>query len=393
MKDLYDAAVVGASVSGASLANHLGKEGLRVALIDRDHFPRRKACGEGVSDIALEALRRMGLTDELTPEAGKPFYSYRIDLGGKSFAFSARKGRQLRGVGIQRYVLDSALSAHAERLPTVDTYFGAAVSGIESGESSRLIHLTNGEKIRARQVVLADGANSQNAARLGVPKTATGKPLWGISFILEGSYSESAGEVVVLLRDGFEVNCTPVSETRLNVAFLAGKRQVKRLQDPVLRAQLLLEASEKSHFKGISLGAPLQVGPVGCTRRPYTHEDIMLLGDATESLDPIAGMGMTHGILMAELAGRALVAQLRDGVPREDAFRAYTRQAEKMTRPYRGLTQLTASLFRSPFRRFLIPPLSFAHLPDFIRGALKYHPLGERSFPALPLILLHLMGG
>ena len=118
----------------------------------------------------------------------------------------------------------------------------------------------------------------------------------------------------------------------------------------------------------------------------------MLLGDVTESLDPIAGMGMTHGILMAELAGRALLAQLRDGVPREDTFREYARQAEKMTRPYRGITHLTASLFRSPLRRLLIPPLSFAHLPDLIRGALRYHPLGEKSIPALPLILLHLLG-
>lgn len=392
MNDLYDAAIVGASVSGASLASLLGKEGLRVALIDREHFPRRKACGEGISDIALEALRRMGLEADLASTAGKPFYSYRIDLGTRSFAFSSRKGRPLRGVGMQRYLLDSALATHASRLPTVRSFFGSPVTQIESRIGHGMIHLANGERLRARQVILADGANSQSAARLGIPKTSTGRPLWGMSFILEGSFSQSAGEVVVLLRDGFEVNCTPVSETRLNVAFLAEKGQVKRLQDSKLQEQLLLEAAEKSYFKGIPMGEPLQVGPVGCTRRPYTYGDVMLLGDVTESLDPIAGMGMTHGILMAELAGQALIAQLRDGVPREETFREYTRAAEKMTRPYRGITHLTASLFRSPLRRLLIPPLSFAHLPDFVRGALKYHPLGEKVSPAFPLILLHLIG-
>ena len=211
MKDLYDAAIVGASVSGASLANLLGKEGLKVALIDREHFPRRKACGEGISDIALEALRRMGLEADLASTSGKPFYSYRIDLGARSFAFSSRRGRPLRGVGIQRYLLDAALAAHASRLPTVRSFFGSAVFQIESEIDHGLIHLANGEQIRARQIILADGANSRNAARLGIPKTAKGKPLWGMSFILEGSFSQSAGEVVVLLRDGFEVNCTPVS--------------------------------------------------------------------------------------------------------------------------------------------------------------------------------------
>ncbi len=61
MVESYDVAVIGASISGATAAGFLGREGIRVALIDRDEFPRRKACGEGVSDIALEALGRLGL--------------------------------------------------------------------------------------------------------------------------------------------------------------------------------------------------------------------------------------------------------------------------------------------------------------------------------------------
>ena len=164
------------------------------------------------------------------------------------------------------------------------------------------------------------------------------------------------------------------------------------LQDRAWREELIREAMEKAYFRGQPMGEPLQVGPVGSTRRGYFHEDILLLGDVAESLDPIAGMGMTHGILMAEYAARALVAQLRDGVTSEVALREYGRQAEKMTRPYRGFTQLTSSLLRSPLRNLLVPPMSFASLPDVIRGSLTCRALGDSPVPVLPILLLNLFG-
>lgn len=98
MGEAYDVAVIGASISGATAAGFLGREGIRVALIEREEFPRRKACGEGVSDIALEALSRLGLGEALANLEGTPFYSYRIDLKGRHFAFSSTRRRKLKGV-------------------------------------------------------------------------------------------------------------------------------------------------------------------------------------------------------------------------------------------------------------------------------------------------------
>ena len=69
----YDVAVIGASISGATAAGFFGREGIRVALIERDEFPRRKACGEGVSDIALAALSRLGLGEALRSWKARPF--------------------------------------------------------------------------------------------------------------------------------------------------------------------------------------------------------------------------------------------------------------------------------------------------------------------------------
>jgi flavin-dependent dehydrogenase len=44
----FDVAILGASISGATLAARLGMDGVSVALVDKYDFPRRKACGEGL---------------------------------------------------------------------------------------------------------------------------------------------------------------------------------------------------------------------------------------------------------------------------------------------------------------------------------------------------------
>lgn len=391
----YDVAIVGASVSGASLAIRLGQQGLTTALIDKESFPRRKACGEGVSDIALDSLYQLGLESKIHELGGKPFFSFRLGLGKGSFEFASDGHQTPKGIGIPRLRLDKMLTDHASSLNSVDPFFGNSVSGIATEKSNYLVSLADGRQIRARYLVLADGTNSVNARKLGIPKTTKKKlPLWGMSFVLEGNFERETGEVLILLKDGFEVYCTPVSDTTLNVALLAQKNKVAYLQNETVCQKLLQEAAEKSSFSCKVIGKPLTAGPVGVTKRPYNHHSILLLGDSTESLDPIAGMGVTHGVMMSEHAATALVDILRHGVSEGVALANYTKNCREMSRLYRGFTQLTASLLRSRLRGFLIPLLSCTRLPFLINNALRCHATSaSASMACLPFTkLLQLIG-
>lgn len=53
---MYDAIIVGAGPAGSHMAWLLAREGLRVAIIDREAFPRDKVCGGGLSRKALNLL-------------------------------------------------------------------------------------------------------------------------------------------------------------------------------------------------------------------------------------------------------------------------------------------------------------------------------------------------
>ncbi len=387
---LFDVAIIGASISGASLGACLGAEAVEVALIDKDRFPRRKACGEGLSNIGVEALQRMGLHAEDAIDSGVPYYHYRVDVGDKGFPFGSGRTRTLKGVGVERFNLDTQLVDQACSLPSVTPFFESKISGFNTSSEGYTVQFADGQKIESKFLVLADGANSFSSSSLGIPKIRKDPPLWGISFVLDGTFLQVPGEVVVLLKDGFEINCTPVSETKLNVTFLTSREKVKSLQDEGLQKRLLAEAAAKCQFLGAPVEVSLNVGPVNATRRPYYRDSVLLLGDTAETLDPIAGMGMTHGILMAEIAADSLLSVLRRGADINSSFAQYASRSEAMSRPFRGFTRLTASLFRSPARRLLIPALASTFFPGLIRSALdeSWKPVDEPFSPGRKFLSL-----
>ena len=94
--------------------------------------------------------------------------------------------------------------------------------------------------------------------------------------VMNRSVADTTGEVLVLLKDGFEVNCTPVSETRLNISFLVEKAMVPVLQDPAVRERLLDEAKAKSFFQGHPIGKPPGLDGLRIDQRPVhgrSHQD------------------------------------------------------------------------------------------------------------------------
>ncbi len=62
---MYDVAIIGASLSGCFLALKLAEKGVSVALIDKEKFPRRKPCGEGLSARGVALLNEINLRERI----------------------------------------------------------------------------------------------------------------------------------------------------------------------------------------------------------------------------------------------------------------------------------------------------------------------------------------
>src|SRR5438445_10440239 len=62
-QELWDVLVIGAGPAGSIAALHLARRGHRVLLLDKEHFPRDKTCGDGLLPEAQAVLQRAGLLD------------------------------------------------------------------------------------------------------------------------------------------------------------------------------------------------------------------------------------------------------------------------------------------------------------------------------------------
>src|SRR5438094_3878585 len=63
---MRDALIIGGGPAGSLAALLLARAGWAITLVEQHRFPRDKVCGECVSALGLDVLRRAGLLDLLT---------------------------------------------------------------------------------------------------------------------------------------------------------------------------------------------------------------------------------------------------------------------------------------------------------------------------------------
>jgi len=168
---------------------------------------------------------------------------------------------------------------------------------------------------------------------------------------------------------------------------------ISKLSKPKNSIPEINKALEKIQFKGIPIGKPEHIGPIACTRRPIVYGDILLVGDACESLDPISGMGMTHALITSELVARSLVSILCKQQQPHAVFKKLIRQRELAVRPYRGFSRLTGLLLRGTRNHGkLLALLARTSFPSKVRDVLCPEIL-ETQLPSTASSLLLAMAG
>ncbi|MHA1247303.1 MAG: geranylgeranyl reductase family protein [Candidatus Thorarchaeota archaeon] len=156
---MYDLIVVGGGPSGAICARRAALKGLKVAVVDKATFPRRKLCGGAVSPRVREILdfdidsaveREIGVAVVYSP------HGQRI-VG----VLPGVRGLMVRRERFDHLLLQKAREAGAE------VFEGVRVVGVEQLRSGIRV-LGEGDSFKAAFVVGADGVNSIVARAVGL---------------------------------------------------------------------------------------------------------------------------------------------------------------------------------------------------------------------------------
>lgn len=343
---MADVLIAGGGIAGASLAIMLGRAGVTVALFEQGHFPREKACGEGIMPPGVAVLERLELAGAV---GGAPFEGVRYHAGDivAEGRFPWLDGRPATGRGQRRQHLDQVLFATAAATPGVTAYTDARVEAplVECG---RVIGLrARGEDHHAPLTVAADGAHSRIRRHLGLDSTRPMSQRVGLR-----AHFRLAPEIIqppwveVFLGPAAEMYVTPLPHHEVLVAALTSRTVLSSgaagAFAHLVRAQPLLGAKlagaeQITTFKGMS---PLTIGA-----RAGIVAGAALLGDAAGFVDPITGGGITQALLTAELLAEHLCRARPDAVA---WLMAYDRARTALLREYRWLNRMVLGLADHP---------------------------------------------
>lgn len=314
-RDRWDVAVVGAGPAGSTAALCLARDGWSVLLLDGQHFPREKVCGDGLIDDAQRCLQRLGLMDRVLAVA------HRADLArvySPSRIFVDVPGRFLT---LRRRRLDALLAASAVQAGA--TFARGRVSRIDQ-DDRRGVNLHLGREdvtVRARTAVLATGADVRLARGLGVIARRTPSAL-----ALRTYYRSPSGpRSLVISYDRSIIPgygwIFPMGEDVYNVGcgvFLNGPgshgQNVKGMFDRFVTsfppAREILESGERlGHLRGAPLRCELDgLSDLQCGR-------ILLAGETAGATFPFTGEGIGKSMQTGEMAARAIHQALHASDP------------------------------------------------------------------------------
>jgi flavin-dependent dehydrogenase len=285
-----DVFVVGGGPAGLAAAIAARSKGFRVIVADWSRPPIEKPCGEGLMPDSLTALRQLGVT--IGSEHSFPFRGIRFLTRATSVSATFPSGC---GLGMRRPALHQLLADRAAEAG-VCFLWGARVTGISSDGV-----VVNGELLRSRWIIGADGQNSQVRRWVDLDAFQSYKRRFG--FRRHYRVAPWSDCVEIYWGSGFQFYVTPVSPREICMVLISRDRHLRI--DRALEG--FPELRERLHG---AVSATVERGTVSlsCRLKRVARERVALIGDASGSVDAVTGEGICLAFQQAVKLADALAA-------------------------------------------------------------------------------------
>jgi flavin-dependent dehydrogenase len=316
MQTSFDAVIVGAGPAGSTAAILLAQAGWRVALIEKQPFPRRKVCGECIAASNLPLLEALGVGAAFAVISGPELrqvalmrrdHSVVADLPPAADA-SHRWGRSLG-----RETLDSLLleQAHRSGVQVLQPWSVRSVEGGPGDWRCVIRALDSKELLTLHAPVAVDAHGSWEA----MPSERTylscsDSDLLAFKANFSGS-SLKPGLLPVLSFDGGYGGMVLADQGMLTVACCVRRDHVLALRRvaPGLTAGEAVQAMLQQQCTGVRaalqnasrVGPWLAAGPLAPGIRLRADDQAFRIGNAAAEAHPIIGEGMSMAFQSAWL--------------------------------------------------------------------------------------------
>jgi 2-polyprenyl-6-methoxyphenol hydroxylase-like FAD-dependent oxidoreductase len=388
----FDAAVVGASLSGCATAILLGRAGLRVALIDKHSGPDayKRLCGHYIQASATPVIRRLGLDAPI--EAGGGIRNS-VALWTRWGVIDSPEAPEERphGYSIRRSKLDPLIRRLAADTPGVEYLPGFEAAGLLGGDELVTgVELRDRRRrplhIRSRLVVGADGRNSTLARLARAREQRAGNQRFCYMAYFTGVGLEGAPRARFWALDPDVAIVSPNDDGISLLAVFLHKRRLPEFRadrEPAFR-EVFARLPEPPDL-AVAERVDKMVGytDYGIVRRePTPRPGLALVGDAALTCDPVMAIGCGFALQSASWLADSVAPALTGGEPLGKALRHYRREhRRRLNGHHRMLTADARARGFNPVQRLL-----FSAAARDARTAATLHRYSERSLPPRRLL-------
>ncbi len=311
--------MVGAGPTGLTIANLLGRHGVRTLLVERNATTVQAPRAVSIDDESLRTMQAIGIVDEVRSECVGGYGSIYLTPAGQPFLTvepTAEPYGYPRRNAFRQPVLEGQLRQHLALFDTVDTMFGWGLSALEQGPDSVRLEMSGTDglarTVEASFVVAADGASSFVRSQLGLE--------------LEGETFEERWLIVDLEQSPAPDKHTIVfCDSRRPCIALPGPRATRRFEFKLLPGDDENTIVTDDRVWSLLLAHGAAEGSIIIRRAIYTFHArlaptwssgrVFLAGDACHLTPPFAGQGMNSGVRDAHNLAWKLALTCRGVLP------------------------------------------------------------------------------
>lgn len=308
----FDVVIVGAGLSGASLAAALRSSTLKIGLIESAP-PRRRDGWDpriyAISPASAAFLEEIGAWQHLDQTRIAPVYDMRImgDRGGRLDFSAYDSGLEVLAWIVESSLMQIELWEIVKRQHNVKLLCPARPAALTLRDDAARLRLEDGRELRARLVVGADGVGSWTREQAGVPARFSPYGEQGVVANFEAERPHRGCAMQWFLPEGI-LAWLPLPDQCFSMVWSAPDAVADELASlsPAALAERVAAAGGHALGRITPLGPPAAF-PLRLMRvdRPVRPR-LALIGDAAHAIHPLSG----HGINLGFQDARALAGQL-----------------------------------------------------------------------------------